>query len=152
MARFVPCLPPPLQNNHLLDTFEKKCLLQPNWKKRIIRITSSIVLSVDLTLCRADDPLIPLHLLVFAVQTGVTTLTCVADMMSWTAVTRGEKWALGALYGPYLALGESFCVLDRAREGLGFGVGSYADFGWGWKAVFMGVDCFGRVRGRLGRV
>lgn len=97
-------------------------------------VASFMVLLLALTnCCRADDPVVPLHLLVFAVQTGVTTLTCVADMMSWTAVTRGEKWALGALYGPYLALGESSCGSGwvGARDGLGLGVGSLADRGWG---------------------
>lgn len=68
--------------------------------------------------CRVDDPVVDLHLLVFAVQTGVTTLTCVADMMSWAAVTRGEKWALGALYGPYLALGESSGWGEPRRVGV----------------------------------
>lgn len=74
--------------------------------------------------------MVALHLLLFAAQTGVTTLTCVADMVAWTGVTWEEKWALGGLYGPYLALGESSCSL-------GSGVGGFADRGkkrflWGW--------------------
>lgn len=55
---------------------------------------------------RRDDPKTPLYLLIYAVQTGVTTLTCLADMMSWTAVTDAEKVQLCGLYVPYLALGE----------------------------------------------
>lgn len=85
---------------------------------------------------RADDPVVPLHLLVLAVQMGVTTLTCVADMMSWTAVTRGEKWALGALYGPYLALGESSGW--GSRDGLALRFESHADRGWGGKRFSWG--------------
>jgi len=54
-----------------------------------------------------DDPRVPLHLLLFAGQTGMSTITCVADYMSWQAVSSQEKMALGQLYLPYLMLGES---------------------------------------------
>ncbi len=53
-----------------------------------------------------DDPLVPMHLLVWAVQTAVTTLTCVVEAMSWKDFTGLEKRALAQLYVPYLVLGE----------------------------------------------
>lgn len=55
-----------------------------------------------------DHPLVPLVLLVFAVQTSVTTGTCIMDMHSWEDFSDAEKRALGGLYVPYLVFGESF--------------------------------------------
>jgi len=51
----------------------------------------------------ADDSLVPLHLLVYAVQTAVTTITCIADYLAWP-ISNAEKFGLGQLYVPYLAL------------------------------------------------
>jgi hypothetical protein len=62
------------------------------------------------------DPMVPVHLLIYAVQTGVTTLTCVMDYVSWD-VPMKVKVDLGGLYGPYLAL----CKL-------------FTDVGLGWVA------------------
>ncbi|GAB7355891.1 hypothetical protein MBLNU459_g6539t2 [Dothideomycetes sp. NU459] len=53
-----------------------------------------------------DDPKVPLHLLVFALQAGMTTLTCIADYLSWSGYSAADKIELGKLYVPYLALGE----------------------------------------------
>ena len=53
-----------------------------------------------------DDALIPVHLLVWAVQTALTTLTCVVEAMNWEIFTVQEKGALAQLYVPYLVLGE----------------------------------------------
>jgi len=50
------------------------------------------------------DPKLPIHLLIFAVQTAVTTSTCIADYLSWTRFSNAEKLELGKLYVPYLAL------------------------------------------------
>lgn len=52
-----------------------------------------------------DDPIVPLVLLLFSAETVVTTLTCVADYMSWQNVTVDVKQGLAGLYLPYLALG-----------------------------------------------
>ncbi|KAL1301996.1 hypothetical protein AAFC00_002450 [Neodothiora populina] len=67
-----------------------------------------------------NDPLVPVHLLVYATQTAITTITCIADYMSWTVVSDVEKLELGKLYVPYLML-----------------------------SIFMGVDMFGRLCARL---
>lgn len=56
-------------------------------------------------LCCTDDPRVPVHLLVYAVQTAVTTATCIADYMSWSEFLAEQKMELGKLYVPYLALG-----------------------------------------------
>ena len=53
-----------------------------------------------------DDPKVTVHLLVYAVQTAITTSTCIADYMSWSNFSNAEKIELGKLYVPYLALCE----------------------------------------------
>jgi len=54
-----------------------------------------------------DDPRAPIHLLIYALETAMTTLTCVADYLSWPSYTNAEKMELGKLYVPYLAICES---------------------------------------------
>ena len=55
-----------------------------------------------------EHPLVPLVLLVFALQTAVTTATCLMDMVSWEGFSMEKKWRLGGLYGGYLGFGECF--------------------------------------------
>lgn len=63
-----------------------------------------------------DDPKVPIALLIYAVQTAVTTITCIADYMSWSDFSATEKLELGKLYMPYLALCKSSIVLpSRGR-------------------------------------
>ncbi|CZT17871.1 related to integral membrane protein [Ramularia collo-cygni] len=54
-----------------------------------------------------DDPKVPIHLLIYAVQTAITTATCIADFLSWNNLSTDEKMGLGQLYGPYIALCKS---------------------------------------------
>jgi hypothetical protein len=63
-----------------------------------------------------DDPLVPVHLLIYAVQTAMTTLTCIVDYMSWNVDVK-VKMDLGALYGPYLLVCELFRPCDGIRLG-----------------------------------
>lgn len=65
-----------------------------------------------------DDPLVPVHLLIYAVQTAMTTLTCIVDYMSWT-VDAKVKMDLGALYGPYLLVCECPSPSPRFSGGRG---------------------------------
>ena len=55
----------------------------------------------------ADDKRLPIHLLAFAVQTAITTSTCIADYLSWNTISNAQKFELGKLYVPYLALCKS---------------------------------------------
>jgi EXPERA (EXPanded EBP superfamily) len=55
-----------------------------------------------------DDMLVPVHLLIWACETALTTLTCVVEAMSWEGFTGQEKVALAQLYVPYLLLGKDF--------------------------------------------
>jgi EXPERA (EXPanded EBP superfamily) len=53
-----------------------------------------------------DDPLVPLHLLIWSVETAMSTLTCTVETMSWEGFTKDERIALAQLYVPYLVLGK----------------------------------------------
>ena len=55
-----------------------------------------------------EDPRVPLALLVFGMETTLTTVVCLAEMLSWAELTglqRGLQ-GLGGMYGGYLALGK----------------------------------------------
>ena len=52
-----------------------------------------------------DHQLLPVHLLVFGVQTGITTLTCLVEMLNWQGYTNEALGRLCSLYVPYLAVG-----------------------------------------------
>ena len=52
-----------------------------------------------------DSPLVPVHLLVWAVQTAVTTMVCIVDYSSWGNFSVEDRMGLHRLYGPYLVLG-----------------------------------------------
>lgn len=54
----------------------------------------------------SDSPKMPLVLLIYGMQTILTTATCIAEYLSWTEITFQEKIDLTMLYGPYLAIGE----------------------------------------------
>lgn len=86
------------------------------WMLSAILEGTAYYLGRSLVLTFAEHPLVPLHLLVFSVQIGMTTLTCLMEMFSW-GYTRIDEMKLCSLYGPYLAL-----------------------------AVVMGIDAFMRLR------
>ena len=46
----------------------------------------------------------PIQLLIYAVQTAVTTATCISEYLSWSEFSNVEKIELGKLYVPYLAV------------------------------------------------
>lgn len=52
-----------------------------------------------------DHPLVPVHLLVFGIQAFITSLTCLADVWSWSDRSVAQKQQLTMLYSPYVALG-----------------------------------------------
>ncbi|KKK14357.1 hypothetical protein P175DRAFT_0445369 [Aspergillus ochraceoroseus IBT 24754] len=52
-----------------------------------------------------DDPLVPVHLLVFGIQSFLTSLTCLVEVWGWDDRTVTEKQNITMLYGPYVALG-----------------------------------------------
>jgi len=62
---------------------------------------------VDKLTSRVDDALVPLHLLIWSVETAMSTLTCTVEAMSWEGYTKEERIALAQLYVPYLVSGRS---------------------------------------------
>jgi hypothetical protein len=74
------------------------------------------------------SPTLPLWLLVFALETTITTATCLAEMWSWPGLTAAQKGVqgLGGMYGGYLVLGCVMCVdaFARVRRGLVEGGGA----------------------------
>ncbi|KAF2475804.1 uncharacterized protein BDR25DRAFT_331549 [Lindgomyces ingoldianus] len=87
-----------------------------------------------------NDPRIPLHLLIFGLQTTITTLTCMAEMLSWEELNEKQRGVqgLGGMYGGYLGLGwrmwkeNSSWVMAGRRANFSIG-------------VFMAVDCYARL-------
>ncbi|KAF2877660.1 hypothetical protein BDV95DRAFT_559758 [Massariosphaeria phaeospora] len=65
-----------------------------------------------------NDPRTPLALLVFSLETTVTTMTCLAEMWGWEELSSAQRgWGgLGGMYGAYVVV-----------------------------AVFMGVDAWARL-------
>lgn len=53
---------------------------------------------------RVDDPTMPVHLVIWATQTAVTTATCIYEYESRSQVSIQQRTQLGYLYKPYLAL------------------------------------------------
>ena len=66
--------------------------------------------SMILQLTNKDDPMLPLQLLIFAVEVAMTTVTCTLEMLSWQGYTSEERSRLSGLYLPYLG----FCASDPA--------------------------------------
>ncbi|OKL57135.1 hypothetical protein UA08_07487 [Talaromyces atroroseus] len=63
----------------------------------------------------AYDPLLPLGVIPWAVQTFVTTLLCVLELWSWEDRTVEVKWGLTGCYGPYLLISAWLFVVMSAR-------------------------------------
>lgn len=51
-----------------------------------------------------DSPQIPLVLLIYGMQTLLTTAVCIWEYVHWITVSTDVKWNLTGLYGPYIAL------------------------------------------------
>ena len=56
-----------------------------------------------------NDPRVPLALLVFGLETSLTTLVCLCEMLSWEELSAAQRGlqGLGGMYGGYLAAGKS---------------------------------------------
>ncbi|KIV89862.1 hypothetical protein PV10_07230 [Exophiala mesophila] len=51
-----------------------------------------------------DHSLVPLHLLIFGLETAITTLTCLIDTAEWHAYSEVQRGRIYQLYAPYLVL------------------------------------------------
>ncbi|RMZ85303.1 hypothetical protein DV738_g112, partial [Chaetothyriales sp. CBS 135597] len=113
-----------------IETYRDRFFIAPpNWFRVYIGLEGVYHLPVTIWMLRAlpnNDPMLPLQLLIFALETSLTTLTCLVEMLSWEGYTSEEVTRLTMLYGPYLGfVGRSFslnCVLamSRYREGAAY--------------------------------
>jgi hypothetical protein len=63
--------------------------------------------------------MVPVHLLVWAVVTFITTFTCLLAVWEWDDRTDEQKWTLTMMYGPYAAFGtfsSEFAGSGRCRN------------------------------------
>ena len=93
-----------------------------------------------------NDPRVPLALLVFGMETSLTTLVCLAEMLSWDELTSAQRGVqgLGGMYGGYLAAGKlPIGVLSSPRPLKGMrDIFSMKLTGTG---IFMTLDCYARL-------
>ncbi|KAL3471856.1 transmembrane protein 6/97 [Aspergillus californicus] len=123
MVDAVPVLPSLLENSISLqlrdcyiDTFQDKFFEGPvpAWFTSFIwmELCYHLPLSVwALGAILRDDPLVPLHLLIFGFQSFITSWTCLVEVWDWKDRTVEQKQNLTMLYAPYVALG-AFMALD----------------------------------------
>ncbi|KAL1987278.1 hypothetical protein VTN96DRAFT_4306 [Rasamsonia emersonii] len=114
LVDIVPLYPPSLTPTFVLrirdfyiDTYHDKFFESPPaWFRayNLMELVYHVPLSVwAVGALLRDDPLVPLHLLIWAVQAFLTTLTCLLDMRSWSDRSQEEKFNLSLLYCPYVA-------------------------------------------------
>jgi hypothetical protein len=120
-----------------ITTYRDRFFVEPpSWFKGYLALEALYHIPATLWFLQAlpkDDQLVPLHLLIFALETGITTMTCLVEMLGWEGYNTAEKRSLLSLYGPYLGVGKSQQDLQD----------SVADFN---VAVLMGADAFLRLR------
>jgi EXPERA (EXPanded EBP superfamily) len=78
-----------------------------------------------------------LNLLVFGLETGITTATCLAEMLSWKDYEREEKLRLCSIYVPYLVVGKDVHESEDAFSDLGLTICG--------TAILMSLDAFRRL-------
>ncbi|OGM50611.1 integral membrane protein [Aspergillus bombycis] len=119
----VPLLPSLLQTNlshhirsYYIATYHDKFFSEPAPAWFSTYIAMELVYHAPLSLWALgallrDDPLVPMHLLVFGVQSFVTSSACLAEVWGWDDRTVAQKQDLTMLYAPYVMLG-AFMALD----------------------------------------
>ncbi|KAK2858361.1 hypothetical protein FQN49_004806 [Arthroderma sp. PD_2] len=92
--------------NFYINTYQDKFFIDPPaWfecfmiMELVYHVPASIVNASKLL---NDDSSAPLHVLIWAIQTFVTTLTCVVEVWSWTDRTADQKMNISTLYVPYM--------------------------------------------------
>ncbi|KAL7650232.1 hypothetical protein ACMYSQ_012034 [Aspergillus niger] len=118
-----PILPTALQSNlsHTLrqfyiDTYHDKFFEEPPAPWFYFFILMELFYHVPVSVwalggLKRDDPLVPLHLLIFGLQAFLTSTVCLVEVWSWADRTVAQKQNISMLYGPYVALG-AFMALD----------------------------------------
>lgn len=92
-----------------------------------------------------DSPILHLNLLVFALQTALTTAVCIVEYRSWPELNSTEKSTLGGLYIPYFVFGKFRDEMCK-DELMTCGAFSGCD---GHRHVYAGTESVGGCRGSL---
>lgn len=102
-----------------------------------------------------NDPRVPLALLVFGLETSLTTLVCLAEMLSWEELSAAQRGlgGLGGMYGGYLATGKCELCLNGPCVGycccLASAILNLCILRAAWLIVIVGIfmtlDCYARL-------
>ncbi|KAE8145255.1 putative integral membrane protein [Aspergillus avenaceus] len=123
----VPLLPSFLQfdvshqlRSYYVATYHDKFMSGPAPLWFTTFIAMEVLYHAPLSLIPTDDPLVPVHLLVFGTQSFVTTSACLAEVWGWDDRTVAQKQNLTMLYAPYALLGALMALdmISRLRVSL----------------------------------
>ncbi|KAK2743839.1 hypothetical protein FQN55_007059 [Onygenales sp. PD_40] len=108
--------------NYYINTYQDKFFTEPpGWFWGYIIMEAVYHLPLSIWAVRGimrDSPLVPIHLLLFSMQTFMTTMTCLIEAWSWADRSREQKVALSYLYAPYalFAAGLGLDMFCRLKE------------------------------------
>jgi hypothetical protein len=89
-----------------MDSFAVCVMVMDDPRDTSAAVKHAVYFCLTLFVSFADDPKVPLHIGMWAVQTAVTTMTCVSDFLDWENFSSDQKRGLLQYYGPYVALGK----------------------------------------------
>ncbi|RMZ92756.1 hypothetical protein DV736_g64, partial [Chaetothyriales sp. CBS 134916] len=120
-SALVPAISKKIRQSYIESYRDRFFIAPPSWFRVYIGLEGVYHLPITIWMLRAlpnDHPMLPLQLLIFALETSLTTLTCLVDMLSWEGYASEELTRLTMLYGPYLGFGivmgiDSFCRLRK---------------------------------------
>ncbi|RMZ79251.1 hypothetical protein DV737_g3517, partial [Chaetothyriales sp. CBS 132003] len=108
-SALVPAISQTIRKFYIESYRDRFFIAPPNWFRVYLGLEGVYHLPITIWMLRAlpnDHPMLPLQLLIFALETSLTTLTCLVEMLSWEGYASEEVTRLTLLYGPYLGFGE----------------------------------------------
>lgn len=78
----------------------------PSTSCSLLSWNALLLLFIAQTILYLESPILHLNLLLFALQTNLTTAVCIVEYQSWPELSAAQKLALGGLYIPYFVFGE----------------------------------------------
>ncbi|KAH8691483.1 putative integral membrane protein [Talaromyces proteolyticus] len=102
-----------------IDTYQDKFFVDPppwfvacTWLELLYHVPTCIWAVRGLY---RDEPLLPIGLIVWAVEVFITTLLCLVDIWSWVDRSTEVKWGLTGCYAPYLGISAWIVVVMYGR-------------------------------------
>ncbi|RMD40621.1 hypothetical protein DV735_g4513, partial [Chaetothyriales sp. CBS 134920] len=119
-SALVPAISQTIRKFYIETYRDRFFVAPPNWFRVYLGLEGVYHLPITIWMLRAlpnNHPMLPLQLLIFGLETSLTTLTCLVEMLSWEGYTSEEVTRLAMLYGPYLGfgilMGGHFKLLER---------------------------------------